>query len=216
MNLENPVSSAKPVDSAHPAKPETPKETREPGNLQISSKFPAVILDRDGTLIVDRIYLNDPDQIEYLPGVFVALRLLRDNGFRLLVATNQSGVPRGLVDVRNLDEIHRRIQGKFAGEGVDLLSFHSAPYMTDNDHHFRKPNAGMLFGAADWYNLDLAKSWMVGDRMTDVEAGHRAGARSVLIGFSDPPAHAQFLPPEIHAPNLLVAAQEIVLRHQTS
>src|SRR4051812_20179935 len=94
---------------------------------------PAVILDRDGTLIVDLIYLNEPDHIEFLPGVFQALRLLRDRGFVFCVATNQSGVPRGLVDVRNLDEIHRRIQAKFASEGVDFLSFHSAPYMTEND-----------------------------------------------------------------------------------
>lgn len=176
------------------------------------SKHPAVILDRDGTLIVDRIYLNDPEQIEYLPGVFEALRLLRDQSFKLIVATNQSGVPRGLVDVRNLDEIHRRIRDKFSSEGVDLISFHSAPFMTDYDHPFRKPNAGMLLEAARWFNLDLSRSWMVGDRMTDVEAGHRAGTRSALIGTSSSPAESEFSPPEIHAPNLLAAAQEIVLR----
>ena len=74
-------------------------------------KKKAVILDRDGTLIVDKIYLNDPEQIEYLQGVFEALRLLRDHGFVFAVATNQSGVPRGLVQVENLYEIHRRIRG---------------------------------------------------------------------------------------------------------
>lgn len=176
------------------------------------AKKPAVILDRDGTLIVDMIYLNDPEQIEYLPGVFSAMRLLRDAGFALCVATNQSGVPRGVVDVRNLDEIHRRIQSKFASEGVDILSFHSAPYMTDNDHVFRKPNPGMLLEAASWYNLDLKRSWMVGDRMTDVEAGHRAGTQSVLLGHSDLPENSKFQPPEIHAPNLLIAAHEIIAR----
>lgn len=173
-------------------------------------KKPAVILDRDGTLIVDRIYLNDPEQIEYLPGVFEALRLLRDHGFVFCVATNQSGVPRGLVDVRNLDEIHRRIQAKFAAEGVDILSFHSAPFMTDNDHHFRKPNPGMLLEAAQWYNLDLPRSWMVGDRMSDVEAGHRAGTRSVLLGSTEDVEASGFAPPEIHSPGLLFAAREII------
>lgn len=173
---------------------------------------PAVILDRDGTLIVDLIYLNDPEQITYLPGVFAAMRLLRDHGFVFSVATNQSGVPRGVVDVRNLDEIHRRIQAQFALEGVDILSFHSAPYMTDNDHVFRKPNPGMLLEAASWYGYDLSRSWMVGDRMTDVEAGHRAGCRSVLLGGTENPEMSLYAPPEIHAPNLLVAAQEIVSR----
>ena len=174
---------------------------------------PAVILDRDGTLIVDFVYLNDPNRIEYLPGVFEALRLLRDQGFVFCVATNQSGVPRGLVDVRNLDEIHRRIQAKFCSEGVDILSFHSAPYMTNNNHWFRKPNPGMLVEAAQWYDLDLKRSWMIGDRMTDVEAGHRAGTRTVLLGPQEHPADFPwYQPPEIHAPGLLAAAHEIIAR----
>jgi D-glycero-D-manno-heptose 1,7-bisphosphate phosphatase len=172
----------------------------------------AVILDRDGTLIVDLIYLNDPEKIEYLPGVFEALRLLRDHDFKLAVATNQSGIPRGVVDVRNLDEIHRRMRAKFAAEGVDLLSFHSAPYMTDNDHFLRKPNPGMLLEAANWYGFDLARSWMVGDRMTDVEAGHRAGMRAALIGTVETPKGSPYDPPEIFAANLLLAAEEIILR----
>lgn len=176
------------------------------------NKKPAILLDRDGTLIVDLIYLNDPEKIEYLPGVFEALRLLRDKGFSFCVATNQSGVPRALVDVRNLDEIHRRIQAKFCSEGVDILSFHSAPYMTDSDHHFRKPNVGMLQEAAAWHRLDLSKSWMIGDRMTDVEAGHRAGAKAALIGTAESPEHSIYRPPEVHAPNLLAAAIEIIAR----
>ena len=180
------------------------------------SKTPGVILDRDGTLIVDLIYLNDPAKIEYLPGVFEGLRLLRDHGFKLCVATNQSGVPRGEVDVRNLDEIHRHIRAKFSSQGVDLLSFHSAPFMTDTDHWLRKPNPGMLLEAVEWYGLDVKRSWMVGDRMTDVEAGHRAGMRSALMGVSDPPHLYSYACPEVHAPNLLAVAREIVTRSQTS
>jgi D-glycero-D-manno-heptose 1,7-bisphosphate phosphatase len=172
----------------------------------------AVLLDRDGTIIVDMVYLNDPEQIHYLPGVFEALRLLRDAGFVFCVATNQSGVARGIVDVRNLEEIHRRIRDKFSTEGVDFLSFHSAPYMTDFDHPMRKPNAGMLLEAARWHGLNLTQSWMIGDRMTDVEAGHRAGCRSVLLGPSDEPARSPFRPPEVHVPNLLDAAYEIIAR----
>lgn len=172
----------------------------------------AVILDRDGTLIVDMVYLNDPEKIHYLPGVFEALRLLRDAGFVFCVATNQSGVARGIVDVRNLDEIHRRIRDEFSREGVDFLSFHSAPYMTDNDHPFRKPNPGMLTEAAQWHGLDLSQSWMIGDRMTDVEAGHRAGCRSVLLGASEDPDNFPYKPPEVHVPGLLDAAYEIIAR----
>lgn len=173
----------------------------------------AVLLDRDGTLIVDMVYLNDPERIEYLPGVFEAMRLMRDYGYVFCVATNQSGVARGIVDVRNLDEIHRRIQAKFCSEGVDILSFHSAPYMTNNDHVMRKPNPGMLLEAARWHSLDLLSSWMVGDRMTDVEAGHRAGCRSALLGPTENPrSFPHFRPPEIHVANLLDVAREIIAR----
>ena len=82
----------------------------------------------------------------------------------------------------------------------------------DNKDPNRKPNPGMLLEAASWYRLNLSRSWMVGDRMTDVEAGHRAGARSALVGTSDSPHSSGFLPPEIHAPNLLHVAQEIIAR----
>ncbi|HAG91735.1 MAG TPA: D,D-heptose 1,7-bisphosphate phosphatase [Bdellovibrionales bacterium] len=148
-------------------------------------KKKAIIFDRDGTLIVDKIYLNDPNAIEYLPGVFEALRDFRDQGFIFCVATNQSGVPRGLVDVKNLNQIHEVIRQDFAKEGVDILSFHSAPYMTDSNHFMRKPNPGMLLEAIQWHNIDPAQSWMFGDRLTDVIAGHRAGMRSVLLRNTD-------------------------------
>lgn len=173
-------------------------------------KKKAVFLDRDGTLIVDKIYLNDPTQIEYLPTVFEALRLLRDHGFCFLGATNQSGVARGIVKIENLYEIHRRIRAEFSKNGVDFLEFYYAPYMTDTDHPMRKPNPGMILCGAGDYSIDLKASWMVGDKMLDVEAGHRAGCRSALIGFADGPENSKFSPPEVHAQTLLEIAQAIV------
>jgi histidinol-phosphate phosphatase family protein len=141
----------------------------------------AIFFDRDGTLIVDKVYLNDPDAIEYLPNVFEALRALRDAGFQFFIATNQSGVPRGHVTIENLNEIHRRMRAEFAKHGVDLVDFYYAPYLTDHDHMYRKPNPGMLLQAALEYNIDLGESWMIGDRMTDVEAGRRAGTRTIWL-----------------------------------
>ena len=79
-----------------------------------------IFFDRDGTLIIDRIYLNDPEQITYLDGVFEALQLLRDHGYQFVIVTNQSGVPRGLVTIENLNEIHRRITTQFANHGVNF------------------------------------------------------------------------------------------------
>lgn len=141
----------------------------------------AIIFDRDGTLIVDKIYLNDPEQVEFLPHTFEALNLLKEAGYVFCVATNQSGVPRGLVQLENLHLIHKKMQQILEAQGLEILSFHYAPYMTDSDHPMRKPNPGMLFEAQKKWGFELADSWMVGDRLSDVEAGHRAGCRSVWL-----------------------------------
>lgn len=176
----------------------------------------AIFLDRDGTLIVDKIYLNDPEQIVYLPTVFEALRLLRDHGFSFLGATNQSGVARGIVQIENLYECHRRIRARFAEEGIDFLEFYYAPYMTDTNHPMRKPNPGMILTGAGDYSVDLTKSWMVGDRMIDVEAGHRAGCKSALVGLTESPANSSFQPPDAHAEFLIEVAQSIIAQEAIS
>jgi D-glycero-D-manno-heptose 1,7-bisphosphate phosphatase len=175
------------------------------------SKKKAVIFDRDGTLIVDKIYLNDPDLVQYPEGVFEALQLLRDHGYVFAVATNQSGIPRGIVEPKNLFETHRRIRAEFARYGVDFLDFYYAPYMTDSNHWMRKPNPGMLEVAAKNHSLDLSKSWMVGDKMSDVEAGHRAGCKSVFLTTTDNPSHQEgWRDPDVIANTLLEAAQRIL------
>ncbi len=169
-----------------------------------------LIFDRDGTLIVDKIYLNDPHAIEFYPETFEALRILRDLGFSFAVATNQSGVARGLVSPKNLDLIHALIQEEMARHGIDILSFHCAPYMTDFPHHFRKPNPGMLLEAARWHRFNPAWSWMVGDRMSDVEAGHRAGFRSARVRASEEGQNPDgWRPPEIEARDLLDLAHQL-------
>jgi histidinol phosphatase-like enzyme len=85
------------------------------------------------------------------------------------------------VQIKNLLEIHRRIRFAFSEQGVDILDFYYAPYHTDYNHIMRKPNPGMLLQAAQEYNISLGESWMIGDRMTDVEAGLRAGTKTVLL-----------------------------------
>lgn len=166
----------------------------------------AVFLDRDGTLIVDKVYLNDPEQIEYLPGVFTALKQLSDAGFIFLIVTNQSGIPRGLVSVENLNEIHRRMRVAFAEHGVKLLEFYYAPYLTEVDHPLRKPNPGMILKGVNDYNVDIKRSWMIGDRMVDVEAGHRAGAKTIMVGSREKSADfPELRPPTATFPNIIDA-----------
>jgi D-glycero-D-manno-heptose 1,7-bisphosphate phosphatase len=170
----------------------------------------AVFFDRDGTLIVDKVYLNDPDQIEYLPGVFEALRLLRDRGFSFAIVTNQSGVARGLVSISNLEEIHRRMTERFALEGIAFVGIYYAPHAADSNHEMRKPNPGMLQTAAIEHGIDLSQSWIVGDRMSDVEAGTRAGCRSVLLTGEDDPSFSKFEPPTATVSTLQEMAKAIL------
>ncbi|MBN8540115.1 MAG: HAD family hydrolase [Deltaproteobacteria bacterium] len=171
-----------------------------------------VFLDRDGTLIIDKIYLNDPDQIEYLPGVFEALCRLRDGGYQFIVVTNQSGIARGIVSVENLNETHRRIRAAFAEHGVEFKEFYYAPYSVESDHPMRKPHPGMLLQGAKDFDVYLPKSWMIGDRLSDVIAGSRAGCRTILLSgveLPDPTAPQEAQPTRI-VDSLLAAADQIL------
>lgn len=180
------------------------------GRYRLGRMKKTVFFDRDGTLIIDRVYLNDPEQISYLPGVFEALTLLRDDGYQFVIVTNQSGVARGIVSLENLTEIHRRISVTFAQHGITFAKFYYAPYSVESNHDMRKPNAGMLNAAHEELGgVDFARSWMVGDRMSDIEAGHRAGCKTVLLEGVETPADSKFAPPEIFAPDLLTATIEM-------
>ena len=171
-----------------------------------------IFLDRDGTLIIDKVYLNDPDQIEYLPDVFEALRLLRDEGYQFVVVTNQSGIARRLVTMENLDETHRRIQAEFSKHGVHFVGFYYAPYSVESNHPIRKPHPGMLLRGALDHRADLKSSWMIGDRLSDVVAGHRAGCRTVLLKGTETVAvdAIEESRPTLETNGLLEAAHEII------
>ena len=170
--------------------------------MKTPEKRKAIFFDRDGTLIIDKVYLNDPEQIEYLPGVEDALTKLRDAGYTFVIVTNQSGVPRGLVTIENLDEIHRRIVKKFAAVNISFAGIYYAAHSVESNHYLRKPNPGMLQTAAEDLGLDLEQSWIVGDRMSDAEAGTRAGCRSVLIEGIDTPESTGFRAPTLTVKDL--------------
>ena len=169
-----------------------------------------IFFDRDGTLIVDKDYLNDPTQIVYLDGVFQALRDLRDAGYQFVIVTNQSGVARGLISIENLDEIHRRITHEFARHGIYFAGIYYAPFSNESNHPMRKPNPGMLLAAARDHRCDLHGSWMIGDRMSDVEAGHRAGCRTVLLDGTDSPEKSPYARPTFVAQDVLHMARLIL------
>jgi D-glycero-D-manno-heptose 1,7-bisphosphate phosphatase len=155
---------------------------------------PAVFLDRDGTLIHDPNFVRDPEQVHLLPGAARAVKRLREAGFRIIVVTNQSGVARGLIDEKALAAIHERMRERFAAEGAAFDAIYYCPYLdTDEvvveryrqDSPLRKPRAGMYLEAAREHDIDLSRSWSIGDKDRDSQAGKAAGCRTIQL-VSDP------------------------------
>ncbi|GGU29533.1 D-glycero-alpha-D-manno-heptose-1,7-bisphosphate 7-phosphatase [Streptomyces violascens] len=150
---------------------------------------PAVFLDRDGTLTEPRHYPSRPEELVLRAGVGPPLLALQHYGFALIVVTNQSGVARGLVDEAAIAPMHRRLRELLARHRVRLDGIYHCPHHPDGvvpqfsvACSCRKPAPGMLHQAAGDLGCDLSASWMVGDSVCDIDAGHRAGTRTALVG----------------------------------
>lgn len=153
----------------------------------------AIFLDRDDTLIEDPGYINSPDQVKLLDGVAEALIELKTLGYKLVIVTNQSAVARGIVTEKVLGEIHDRLKQILAEKNAFLDGIYYCPFHPEGvvpkyrkESDCRKPNPGMLHKAAAELDIDLRQSWCIGNSGRDVEAGRRAGCRTILI---DKPAH---------------------------
>ena len=177
---------------------------------------PAVFLDKDGTLIEDVPYSVDPARLRFTPRALPALRLLRDAGYALVVVTNQPGLALGCFSAAELEALRLALAEKLWREGgVALDGFFFCPHAAEAGCDCRKPAAGLLLRAAAALGLDLARSWMVGDILNDVEAGRRAGCRSVLLDVGHETLW-QFTPlrqPSHRAKDLLSAARFILESH---
>lgn len=163
----------------------------------------AVLLDRDGTLVYPRHYPSQPAELVLYPGVASELRALQQAGFRLVVVTNQSGIARGLFTEEALARMHEHLAAELGRAGVQIDGWYYCPHHPDGcipelarRCECRKPQPGMLLRAARELRLDLGRSWMIGDILADVEAGNRAGCRTVLVdlGTEAPPEGARRVP----------------------
>lgn len=139
------------------------------------------LIDRDGTIIVDKVYLSDPDGIEFAPGAIEGLRLLRDAGFALALITNQSGIARGLFDVATLKRIHDRLQSMLAAEGLELEAIYFCPHGPDDGCDCRKPKPGMLRQAMRDLRFKPDEVVVVGDSDADMGAAEAAGVAGVRV-----------------------------------
>lgn len=140
-----------------------------------------VILDRDGTIIIEKGYLSDPDEIELLPGAIEGLLKLQSFGLGLIIVTNQSAIGRGFITEKRLSEIHNRLKMLLSQEGVILDGIYYCPCLPEDNCECRKPKPGMVELAARELGFIPSDSFVIGDNICDIELGKRIGATTFLV-----------------------------------
>lgn len=146
----------------------------------------AVFLDRDGTINEEMGYVNHIDRFVLLPGVAAAIRRINESGLRAVVVTNQSGAARGYFPMELIDMVHQKMTGLLKEEGAFLDGIYTCTHAPPSEGKSggcdcRKPGIGLMKQAAQDLNLDLQRSYVVGDRFKDIEMAHNAGAKAILV-----------------------------------
>jgi D-glycero-D-manno-heptose 1,7-bisphosphate phosphatase len=172
----------------------------------ISAALRPVVLDRDGTLVVDRDYLDDPAQLQFLPNAVAGLRLLREHGHRIVVVTNQSGVGRGRFTLARLEEIHRRLQSMLLAAGAAVDGIYYCPHRPEDRCECRKPRPALVLRAASELGFDPAAAVVIGDKSSDVELGRNLGATTMLVSATGRPRDGKPVAPDHVVRDLLEAA----------
>ena len=144
-------------------------------------RAPPVFLDRDGTLIVEKNYLSDPAGVSLEEGVLEGLVLLQSRGHPLIVLSNQSGIGRGFFDERAAQRVNDRVAELLRARNIDILGWYMCPHAPEEGCDCRKPLPGMALAAARDLRLELAGSFMVGDRRADLELADAIGASGILV-----------------------------------
>lgn len=146
-----------------------------------NKKFPAIFLDRDGTINEEVGYLNHPSRLKIFKKVPQALKILQDAGFKLFIVTNQSGPARGYFPYELVDKIHKLIQKKLYRYGIEIKEFLVCLHHPSENCPCRKPKTGLIEKALSLYPIEVSKSYIIGDRLIDVELAHNAGMKGILV-----------------------------------
>src|SRR5215213_8542916 len=163
-----------------------------------SNKQPAIFIDRDGTLIEEVNFLHRVEELRYFPFTDESVRLLKENGFLVVLVTNQSGIGRGIYSEDQMHAVHAQIQADLT-EKLDAIYF--CPHLPGGSCTCRKPRLGMIESALADLPIDLENSWMIGDKNLDVELGLNAGIKPIMVMTGYGEKHL----PRVERPNLAVA-----------
>jgi D-glycero-D-manno-heptose 1,7-bisphosphate phosphatase len=141
----------------------------------------AIFLDRDGTLIEEKNYLHRPEDVVIFSGVGPALKRLQTAGFKLFMVSNQSGVGRGYFTLADVERVNEHLLRELGRDGVSFEKIYIAPEAPDKPSRGRKPSPQFLFDARDEFGIDLASSFMIGDKVIDLECGWNAGLKQCIL-----------------------------------
>jgi D-glycero-D-manno-heptose 1,7-bisphosphate phosphatase len=173
------------------------------------NKRKAIFLDRDGTLIEEVNFLHRVEDLCFFDYTDEAVKLLKKHGFLVVIATNQSGIARGIYTESQMHEVHDAIQNQLT-ESID--AFYFCPHLPDEGCSCRKPNLGMIEQACKDFAIDLNESWMIGDKVLDVELGQNANIKTALVktGYGKKDAEKLQNQPDIIAETLIDAVRFII------
>jgi D-glycero-D-manno-heptose 1,7-bisphosphate phosphatase len=141
----------------------------------------AAFLDRDGTMIAEVNYLHRPEQVRIFPATPVGLKKLSAAGFKLFIVSNQSGVGRGYFTLADVEKVNQHLCAELARDGIRVKKIYIAPEAPDQPSRGRKPSPQFLFDARDEFDLDLAQSFLIGDKLSDLESGWNAGVKKSIL-----------------------------------
>jgi D-glycero-D-manno-heptose 1,7-bisphosphate phosphatase len=184
----------------------------KPNSLNRKSKIEnrkCIFIDRDGTLIEEVNFLHRVEDLRFFDYTDESVKLLKKHGFLVVIATNQSGIGRGIYTENQMREVHDAIQNQLT-EKID--AFYFCPHLPDEGCVCRKPNLGMIEQARKDFAIDLNESWMIGDKVLDVELGHNAKIKTALVktGYGKKDAEKLQKQPDIIAETLIDVVRFII------
>lgn len=179
----------------------------------------AIFLDRDGTLIKEKNYLSNIKDIQFLEGTYEGLKKLQNN-YLLIIVTNQSGVARGFFDENTVLEVNKEIERQLKKIGVNITETLYCPHHKNGiikkysiDCNCRKPKIGLIEEAVKKYNIDLSKSYIIGDKDSDIELGYNCNCKTIFISNNN---YVNNLNPDFIAKDILDAANYIIERKEVN
>jgi D-glycero-D-manno-heptose 1,7-bisphosphate phosphatase len=176
----------------------------------------AVILDRDGTIIVDHGYLDDPERVQFLPHALAGLQLWQAHGHPLIIVSNQSGLGRGKLRLEQVQAVNARLLQMSAAAGVQFAGLYFCPHSPEAACACRKPNTQLVLEAAAQLGFDPEQAVVVGDKSSDIELGRRLQALTVLVSADGRAADGLWVEPHFVVRDLLEAARLTVAQQASA